>query len=369
LLFGGDDVLKRANHLTRLAKLRTSLKAENLDAALISFLPHVRYLCGYSGSNGLLFVTGKSAWFFTDFRYTEQARQEVRGAKVVVDERNIWKDLPKLKDACLPQIKIGFQSGFVSHQQYNAMRHLLPKALWVGLDSLVEPIAMVKDDDEIALIQRAASIADKGFAKVLECIRPGVRELDVAAELEYIMKKAGSENPAFETIVASGRRSAMPHGVASKKKIANGDFVTLDFGAMVGGYVSDITRTVVVGKATARQKKMYKLVQRSQKAAFNRIRAGATGLAVDRAARKVIERAGHGKNFGHGLGHGIGLQVHESPSLSTSSTDTLAKNMVFTVEPGVYFKGWGGVRIEDDVVITSRGMKILTESERSLIEL
>jgi len=361
--------LKRANHLTRLAKLRTHLKAENLDAAVINFLPHVRYLCGYSGSSGFLFITEKKAYFFTDFRYTEQAQKEVRGAKVIVDERDIWKNLPNIKEAARPRIKIGFQTAYVSHQHYGGLRHLLPRALWVGVDNLVEPIAMIKDDDEIALIQRAAAIADQSFADILECIYPGVREIEVAAELEYIMKKAGSEDPAFETIVASGHRAALPHGVASKKKIANGDFVTLDFGAQVEGYVSDITRTVVVGKPTERQKKMYNLVRRAQKAAINRMRAGATGIAVDRAARNIIERAGYGKNFGHGLGHGLGLQVHEGPGLSTRSTDTLVANMVVTVEPGVYFKGWGGVRIEDDVVVTPRGVKILTQSDRALIRL
>jgi len=359
--------LKAANYARRLARLRKRIEAENLDAVLISRLPHVRYLCGYSGSNGLLFVSGNRACFFTDSRYTEQARKEVRGAQVVVDQRDIWKNLLKIKEASRPRIKIGFQAQFVSHQQHRSLRHMLPKALLAGVEDIVEPLAMVKDAEEIAAIQKAAEISDKGFAEILKYIRPGVREIEIAAELEYIMRKAGSEDTPFRTIVASGARSGMPHGVASAKKIARGDLVTLDFGARYEGYISDITRTIVVGKPTARQKKIYNLVRRAQKAALGRIKTGMTGVAADRVARKLFERAGHGEHFAHGLGHGIGLEVHERPALSPRSTDTLARGMVATVEPGLYFTGWGGVRIEDDVVITSRGVKVLNKAERALI--
>ena len=363
----GATGVKPATYSARLAKLRRILEVENLDAAIINHQPHIRYLTGYTGSNGLLFVTAAEVYFYTDARYTAQAKKEVRRARVVVDERDIWKDLPKTKAATRLRIKICFQSTYVPHATYGQLRHLLPKALLVGLEQTVEPLAMIKDAEEIAAIQKAVDISDRAFAETLTCIRPGVRELDVAAELEYVMKKAGSENQAFETIVASGYRSALPHGAASTKKIKHGDFVTLDFGATYQGYVSDITRTVVVGMPTARQKKIYELVRRAQKAALDCIRAGVTGVAADRAARQVFQRAGYAKRFGHGLGHGIGLVVHEGPALSTRSTDTLAAGMVVTVEPGIYFPGWGGVRIEDDVVITSRGTKILTKADKTLI--
>ncbi len=359
--------MKATNYSQRLAALRKRLAAENLDAALISHGPHVRYLCGYSGSNGLLFVGEKRAYFFTDFRYTEQAKKEVPRAKVIVKERDIWKNLADVAEVVKPHIKIGFQSNYISHKQFGALRHLLPKALMVSTDDLVERLTMVKDADELAAIRKAVAISDLGFAQILEHIRPGVREIEIAAELEYIMKKAGSENPAFETIVASGARAALPHGVATSKKIAKGDFVTMDFGATYKGYVSDITRTVVVGKPTARQRKIYALVKRAQKAAINSIKAGKKGVAIDKRARAIIERAGFGKKFGHGLGHGFGLYIHEGPSLSTQSTDTLRKGMVVTVEPGVYFPGWGGVRIEDDIVVTTRGAKVLNQAERGLI--
>jgi Xaa-Pro aminopeptidase len=351
----------------RLAALRKRLAAENLDAALISYGPHVRYLCGYSGSNGLLFVGQKAAHFFTDFRYLEQAKKEVPRAKVIVKERDIWRNLPDVPEAARPRTKIGVQVNYITHKQFGMLRHLLPQALMVSMENLVEPLTMVKDADELAAIKKAVGISDIGFARILEYIRPGVRELDVAAELEYIMKKAGSEQPAFETIIASGARAALPHGIASAKKIAKGDFVTMDFGATYKGYVSDITRTVVVGKPTERQKKVYALVRRAQKAAVNSIKPGKTGIAVDKTARSIIERAGYSKNFGHGLGHGFGLYVHEGPSLSTQSPDTLRKGMVVTVEPGVYFPGWGGVRIEDDVVVTANGVNVLNKAERGLI--
>ena len=359
--------MKPATYNVRLAGLRRMLTEENLDAVIISHLPHVRYLTGYSGSNGLLFVTAGEAVFYTDSRYTAQAKKEVRRARIVVDERDIWRNLPKTKAAARPRIKIGFQSTYVPHATYGQLRHLLPKALLVGMEKTVEPLAMIKDAEEIAAIQKAVDSSDRAFAKILPYIRPGVRELDIAAELEYMMKKAGSENPAFETIIASGYRSALPHGAASMKKIKPGDFVTLDFGATYRGYVSDITRTVVVGKPTPRQKKIYELVRRAQKTALDRIRPGITGVKADHAARQVFQRAGHGGKFGHGLGHGIGLAVHEGPALSMRSTDTLAAGMVVTVEPGIYFPGWGGVRIEDDAVIMPHGVRILTRAEKTLI--
>jgi Xaa-Pro aminopeptidase len=196
-----------------------------------------------------------------------------------------------------------------------------------------------------------------------------VRELEVAAELEYQMKMLGSEKPAFDTIIASGARSAMPHGIASGKKIKKGDFVTLDFGAIVRGYASDITRTVVVGKASSRQKKIYSLVKRAQAAGIRKAKAGLQAADLDKHVRNIIDRAGYGKNFGHGLGHGLGLLVHDLPRLSPLSEDKLKANMVLTIEPGVYLEGWGGVRIEDDVVITKSGCRVLNQADKSLLEL
>jgi Xaa-Pro aminopeptidase len=203
----------------------------------------------------------------------------------------------------------------------------------------------------------------------LGILKPGLVEKDIAAELEYQMKMLGATKEAFGSIVASGYRSALPHGLASNKKIKKGDFVTFDFGALYNGYCSDITRTVVIGKATMRQKKIYSVVQRAQMAGIRKVKAGVTGKEVDTAARKVIEKAGFGRNFGHGTGHGIGLEVHAAPRVSKLGTQPLKSNMVITIEPGIYVSGWGGVRIEDDVVVRPKGGLVLNKAPKKLLEL
>ena len=215
-------------------------------------------------------------------------------------------------------------------------------------------------------IKKAVKISEKAYNEILDLMKPGVKEKDIALELEYRMKIHGAQSAAFDIIVASGQRSSMPHGVASDKKLKKGDFVTMDYGATVNGYVSDITRTVVVGKPTSRQKRVYDLVKRAQGTAVRKARAGLSCPALDKVARSIIARAGHAKKFGHGLGHGIGLQVHEGPTLNAKSKTVLTVGMVITIEPGVYFPGWGGVRIEDDVVIGRNGNRVLTKSTRDL---
>ncbi len=359
----------KSTYLKRLAALRQRMVAEDLDFAMVNDGFQLRYLVGYTGSNGLLLVGHRGADFLTDFRYVEQVRTEVKGAKVTIGSGDLLDFLPKLPVLQKGRKKIGYENVRISEAQGRKMRHLAPQAIFVGLGELAAPIMTVKDNDEIALIQKAADIADKGFSSVLQYIKPGVRERDVAMELEYAMAKAGSEEVAFETIVASGFRSALPHGRASMKRIKNGDFVTLDFGAKVDGYVSDITRTVIVGKPTARQKKIYDLVHKAQRTAVKKARPGLGCAALDNVARSIIARAGLGPKFGHGLGHGIGLLVHEAPSVNAKSTTVLQPGMVITIEPGVYIPGWGGVRIEDDIVIARSGNRILTHSERALIEL
>jgi Xaa-Pro aminopeptidase len=357
------------NYTKRLSALRKVMRAEDLDLVLVTFGPYLRYLCGYTGSNGLLLVGHRGADFLTDFRYTTQVKTEVRGAKISISSGDLTEYLPELDVLKKGRKKVGIEDDCISMAKGLRLRHLLPNALFVRLPELVGPLMMVKDSSEIALIQRAAKIADVGFDTALEVIKPGVRERDVAVEMEYAMAKAGSEEKAFDTIVASGARAALPHGRASMKRIAKGDFVTLDFGATVDGYVSDITRTVVVGKPTSRQKRIYDLVRRAQATAVRKARSGMPCAKLDNVARSIIKRAGHGKRFGHGLGHGIGLQVHEGPALNAKSRTVLKTGMVVTVEPGVYLPGWGGVRIEDDIVIRGSGCRVLTKSERDLIVL
>jgi Xaa-Pro aminopeptidase len=275
------------------------------------------------------------------------------------------KDFPKINTK---HRVYGYSSDYVTGANWQRLKDVLTDVILVKSDSVFTELGWVKDKDEIANITKACEISDIAFERILNIVKPGVREQELRAELEYQMMMLGSEKPAFETIIASGYRSALPHGVASSKKIKKGDFVTFDFGATVNGYVSDITRTIVVGKATPKQKKIYSIVLKAQKAGIRKMKAGVLGKTVDNVCRKIITDAGYGKNFGHGTGHGIGFYVHVGPSLSTMSTDKLKPNNVITVEPGIYISGWGGVRIEDDVLITKTGNRVLNKAEKKLLE-
>jgi Xaa-Pro aminopeptidase len=353
----------------RIAELRKSLKAENLDGMIVSHLDHVRYLCGFTGTAGLLVVTQKSADFFTDFRYQEQSAAQVKGARVSIVKKqplSCLADYPKL---AVRNRRYGYDAEYLTISGLDKLHKALSDCLFVKADKVLSELGWVKDSSELALIKEAVRVSDKAFKNLLNMIAPGIRENELRAELEYQMMMLGSEKPAFETIVASGYRSALPHGIASTKKLKKGEFVTFDFGATIGGYVSDITRTVVLGKATSRQKRIYDIVLRAQMAGIRKVKAGVTGKAVDAASRGVITRAGFGKKFGHGTGHGIGYYVHVGPRLSPLSTDKLVAGNVVTVEPGIYIPGWGGVRIEDDVVVTRSSGRVLNKAPKNLLEL
>jgi len=357
---------------TRIKKIQQKIVSENLDGLLVSELAHIRYLCGFAATerlDGVLVVLGSEAHLFTDFRYKEQAAKEAKGVKVHVVDRNVLATIGKFKSLSRPYFKIGFESHYLSHASLKALQNSLERAVFLPTHGLIEERAMVKDSDELSNIKEAVRISDTAFGRILAIVKPGVREIELAAELEYQMRMLGSEKPAFETIVASGYRGALPHGVASKKKVRKGEFVTFDFGATCNGYVSDITRTVVVGKASARQKKIYSLVAKAQLRAIAAAKAGVSGPKLDAVARNVIKRAGYAKRFGHGLGHGIGLMVHEGPSVSPKSEDILRPGNVVTIEPGIYIAKWGGVRIEDDIVIRRNGCTVLNKAPKELIEL
>lgn len=355
---------------TRIAALRSRLKQENLDGMIINHGDHVRYLTGYTGSNGLLVVNGRDALFFTDFRYTDQARKQVTGAKVfVADKGDLIANLANFPALNKKNVRYGFAPDYLTVAGRSRLVHILNKSIVASAPDVLADLGWVKEKSEIASISRAAAIADEALARVLGLIKPGIRESELAAELEYQMIMLGSQKPAFETIVASGFRSAMPHGVASQKKLKKGDFVTFDFGATVDGYVSDMTRTIVVGKASAKQKKIYDIVLRSQLAGIRKVKAGVMARDVDEACRSIIRKAGYAKNFGHGTGHGIGFYIHTGPRVAAPSEDKLQVNNVITIEPGIYISGWGGVRIEDDVVVTRTGCRVLNTAEKKLLEL
>ncbi|MBD3402664.1 M24 family metallopeptidase [candidate division GN15 bacterium] len=354
----------------RITGLRQRIKKENLDGMVITHGDHVRYLTGYTGTNGLLVVTMKEALFFTDFRYTDQAKKQVKGAKcLIADKGDLIANLqnyPKLNGM---NWRYGFAPDYFTVGEFNHLAGVLDNAIMVEAGDVLRDLGWVKEKNEIQSIEKAVEISDEALARVLGLVKPGIRESELAAELEYQMIMLGSEKRAFETIVASGYRSAMPHGVASQKKLKKDEFVTFDFGATVDGYVSDITRTVVVGKATKRQKRVYDIVLRSQLAGIKKVKAGVMGREVDETCRKIIRKAGYGKNFGHGTGHGIGFYIHTGPRVSPISEDKLQANNVITIEPGIYISGWGGVRIEDDVVVTRKGGRVLNKAEKKLLEL
>ena len=354
---------------TRIRSLRAACKKANLDGLVITDLNYVRYATGFTGTAGVVVILPKGAEFFTDSRYTLQAAKQVKGAKVLEVK---GPTVPRLAD--YPHLNVknrryGIATDALTVAGYKRLQKALPDCLLVPADDLFGELGWVKEKAEISLIKKAVKIGDTAFERILNLIQPGVRESELAAELEYQMLMLGSEMRAFETIVASGYRSAMPHGVATRKKVEKGDFVTFDFGATVGGYVSDMTRTVVVGRATSRQKKVYNTVLKAQLAGIRKIKAGAKAAAVDKAARDVIQRAGWAKKFGHGTGHGIGFVVHTGPRVSPKSEDKLKVGNVITVEPGVYFDGWGGVRIEDDILVTRSGGQVLNKAEKKLLEL
>jgi len=353
----------------RIKKLQQKLAAENIDALLVSDLAHIRYLVGFTGSSALLFVFRKQAHFFTDFRYKSQSAKQVQGATIHIVKRQLVADAAELDELQRPYIKVGYESEYMTQATLTRFQAILNTTVFLPTTGLVEDLAMVKDKDELAAIKGAVKISDIAFERILGIMKPGVREDEIAAELEYQMKMLGSSKPSFESIIASGWRAALPHGIASSKKLKKGEFVTLDFGATYDGYVSDITRTVVIGKATSRQKKIYDIVSKAQLKAIGAARAGISGAKVDAVARKIITKAGYGKKFGHGLGHGIGLVVHEMPRLSPEANGILQPGNVVTIEPGIYIPNWGGVRIEDDVVITRSGCKVLNKAPKELIEL
>jgi Xaa-Pro aminopeptidase len=353
----------------RISQLQKIIQKENLDLLLVTSLSNVRYLSGYSGTNGLILISPRESLFLTDFRYKSQASEQVKYSKIVIAERELILSLPTLSLLKPKRLKLGFEQNHVSCGTYRKSKTLLPNCLLVPTENLVESISVKKEQNEIDKIKKAVRITDQVFSEILDFIKPKVKEQDLAAEIEYKFKKYGSSTPFFETIVASGKRSALPHGVASSKRIEKGDLVTLDMGAVYDGYTADMTRTVVVGKANKRQKEVYNIVLKAQKQAISKVKPKIKACDLDKVARDFLKKAGYEKYFGHGLGHGIGLLIHDNPTINPTSQQVLEPGMVITIEPGIYIPNWGGVRIEDDVLVIKKGCEVLTKAGKSLIEL
>lgn len=354
----------------RLAALVDRLVAHHLDGVLITALPNIRYLTGFSGSNALLFVSARDVHLITDFRYqTQVAAESGDVATIRVEQSSLWAGLWSLLPTLTAIEAIGFESAHLPHRDFQRLLEQGDRWHWRPATELVEELRARKDAAEVALIREAGAIAMRALQETLDGVRAGMSELDICGALERALRRAGSEAHPFPPIVASGPRSALPHARASTRAIAPGEFLLLDFGASTGGYCSDVTRTVVFGRADSRQRETYAAVQDANRVARAGIRAGMRGKEGDALARAVLEARGMGELFGHGLGHGIGLQVHEAPRLSRLAEEVLPAGSVVTIEPGVYVPEWGGVRIEDDVHLGADGTELLTEFTRELVEL
>jgi Xaa-Pro aminopeptidase/Xaa-Pro dipeptidase len=349
----------------RIGRLRTGLAERGLGGLLVSQPANVRYLSGFSGSNALLLVGAERAFFLTDGRYEEQAAKEL--AADVGFDLSLARDgiLAAMVERVTPTFAgatIGFESSNLTYDQWQSLSEGASSVDWKAVAGMVESLRAVKDEEEVAALERAAEIAAQALCETLPLVEPGMSELEIAAELEYRMLGLGAERPAFETIVASGARTALPHAMTGRRAVREGNLLLCDFGVRWQGYHSDLTRTFVVGEPTRLQSARYELVLAAQRAAIDRLKPGVAGSDVDGAARRVFERDGVDSRFVHSTGHGLGLEVHEGPRLGRKSEERLRTNMVVTVEPGLYFPGWGGIRIEDDFVIG-------TDRPRSLVEL
>lgn len=353
--------------MVKLQKLREKLLEHDLDAMIIASPINRRYISGFTGSAGVVIVSDKDARFITDFRYTEQAEKQAKGFQVIEHEQAIEMEVNEQLKAMNVK-RVGFEKDYITYAQYETYRKTFEVEL-VPVSGLVEELRMVKTEEELAIMKKAAKIADDAFLHIQSFIMPGVKEIEIANELEFFMRKQGADSSSFDTIVASGYRSAMPHGVASEKEIQSGELVTLDYGALYEGYCSDITRTVAVGEVSDELRKIYDIVLEANMRGVKKISAGMTGREADAITRDYIKEMGYGGNFGHSTGHGLGMEVHETPRLSHRSDDVLKPGMVVTVEPGIYVQGLGGCRIEDDIVITESGNERLTFSTKEFIQL
>jgi len=351
----------------KLQQLRNSFDQLHIDSILITNPYNRRYLTDFTGTAGVVLITKNDAFFITDFRYTVQAKEQVKDFTIVEHSGPINDEIAKLIRKLNVQ-SLGFEQSDVTYEAYEAYKQAFSAQL-VPTSQVVETIRLVKTEKEIEVLQAAAKIADDAYNHILNVIKPGIKEIEVANELEFYMRKQGATSSSFDIIVASGYRSALPHGVASDKVIEQGELVTLDYGALYNGYISDITRTVAVGEVSEQLKEIYDIVLEAQIRGVNGIKPGMTGIEADALTRDYITEQGYGQYFGHSTGHGIGLEVHEGPGLSSRTSITLEENMVVTVEPGIYVADVGGCRIEDDIYLTADGNKRLTFATKDFITL
>ena len=352
--------------MLRVEKLRAAMKEENLAAFLVTSPYNLRYLTNFTGSAGVAVITLSKAYFITDFRYTEQAAAQAKGFEIIKHQGSIFAEVAAI---CQREelATLAFEENHMTFAEYDGLEDVVVDSGLVPVSGMIETLREVKDEQELVLIQKACEIADQGFAYIIERIKPGMSEIEVANQLDFYMRSLGATSVSFDTIVASGVRSAMPHGVASPKIIEQGDMITLDFGCYYEGYVSDMTRTFAIGDPGEKLREIHQIVLDAQLKVNAVAKPGMTGIELDAVARDYIASHGYGEAFGHSTGHGIGLEVHEGPNVSFRSEKAFVPGNVITNEPGIYLPGIGGVRIEDDLLITETGNKVLTHSPKELI--
>lgn len=355
--------------MSRFKDIQKFAANQGLDAALVYSPANRRYLSGFTGSTGYVLLTPMESVFFADFRYLEQAQNECARYEIVSikGEDDLFA---YLKDHNFK--KLGVEQNFMTLSFANALQVRSGIETMIGIDAEIANLRMIKDNEELSKIRRACEITDLAFDYIITQIHEGMTEAEIDYQLQSFMRKFPEvEKMAERFIVASGERGSLPHGIAGAKKVQKGDFITMDFGCNCGGYWSDVTRTVCVGRATDKQREIYSVVLAAQQAALDLVKPGIPGRMVDSAARNVIEKAGYGQYFGHGLGHSFGLDIHEAPRFAQNAQGdiVLEPGMVMTVEPGIYIPGWGGVRIEDDIIITENGYMNLTTASKERIEI
>lgn len=355
--------------MSRQEKLLKIMDDKNIESLFINNERNVRYLSGYTGEDSYILISKKGLWFITDYRYSEQAQKECEGFNVI--ERN--RQTTSLGQ-CINNLlsdnnikSIGFERDHINYGMIEDIKKYLEVNEIIPTSGLVECLRYTKDENEIKLIKKACEIADNAFAHLMDKIKVGMTEKEAALELEYKMRKLGASDVAFDTILLSGTRTSMPHGIPSDKKIEYGDFVTIDFGALYKGYRSDMTRTFIMGEASEEQKSVYESVLEAQKLGVSVTKSGMIGSDVDSQVSEILKRNSYFENAGKGLGHGLGLDLHEQPFMNSICDLELKEGCVVTIEPGVYIPNWGGVRIEDTVIVTKDGCEIITNTPKELL--
>ena len=352
----------------RIENLNNQINKQNLDGMYITNLTNVRYLTGFTGSAGSMLIINNEKHFFTDGRYIEQSKEQVKNCKIHIVGGAHFKfiaDNNLIKNNC----KLGFESDHMSVAFFDSLSLLINNVEWVQCAQIIEKIAAVKDKFEIQSLQTAIDITDKVFMQIIPELKEGAKEIDIAAKISYLFKMNGAEGDSYDSIIGSGWLGALPHARPTDKAFEKGDFVVMDFGALYNGYHADMTRTVVIGKASDKHKEIYDIVLESQLAGIAKAKAGVTGAEVDHACRSIITKAGYGDKFIHSTGHGIGLEVHTYPRISSINKKPLLENYVITIEPGIYLEGWGGVRIEDDCLINKDQCTPLNQSTKEMLVL